>query len=328
VKQPRVVCLGPHILDVLIRPVEAIPAGQGGLILDQARVTAAGTAAGTAVDLAKLGAAVSSMGVVGGDVNGRLVRMLLEECGVDTSRVAVREGMSTPTTVLPIRANGERPSLHLPGAIGAMSAADVDLAMVGDADVLHVGGPDALGAFTDEELPAVLDHAARHSTRVTLDLLRNRPADGLLERLDRIWPYVDLFLPNDDQLRTLTGQDDLGKAAEVMRGRGVGAVVVTTGASGSRACWADNDVPIPAFDIEVVDTTGCGDAFSAGLILGTEWGWSLPMAARLGTAAAALVAQGLGSDAGIIDLAGTLAFWSRRADEMGVEPPAVQGVQI
>ena len=59
---PRVVCVGPHIVDVLVRPVTTIPPGQGGALVEQLRITAAGTAAGTAVDLAKLGARVTSVG--------------------------------------------------------------------------------------------------------------------------------------------------------------------------------------------------------------------------------------------------------------------------
>lgn len=318
---PTVVCLGPHILDVLIRPVEAIPKGQGGVLLEQARVTAAGTAAGTAVDLAKLGATVLSMGVIGDDVNGRLVRMLLEESGVDTTNVVVRKGEATATTVLPIRANGERPSLHLPGSIGMLTKEDVDREVIARADVLHVGGPDVLGAFTDEELPDLLEFATQHGTVVTVDLLRNRPSPGLLERLALMWPYIDCFLPNDDQLTSLTSTADLADAAARMQQRGVTSVVVTTGGSGSRAFWDDREAAIPAFAVDVVDTTGCGDAHSAGVIMGIQFGWSLDMSARLGTAAAALVAQGLGSDAGIVDLDSTLSFWREHADELGVPPP-------
>jgi sugar/nucleoside kinase (ribokinase family) len=65
---------------------------------------------------------------------------------------------------------------------------------------------------------------------------------------------------------------------------------------------------IPAFEVPVVSTTGCGDAFTAGFLVGLGAGRAVPDAARLGTAAAALVAQGLGSDAGIVDLPSTLAF--------------------
>ena len=71
---------------------------------------------------------------------------------------------------------------------------------------------------------------------------------------------------------------------------------------------------VPAFEIEVVDTTGCGDAFSAGFLRGLSLGRSHTEAARLGSAAAALVAQGLGSDHGDFDLA--------EADEFAARTPA------
>jgi sugar/nucleoside kinase (ribokinase family) len=59
---------------------------------------------------------------------------------------------------------------------------------------------------------------------------------------------------------------------------------------------------VPAFDVEVVDTTGCGDAFSAGFLRGLSLGRERTDAARLGCAAAALVVQGLGSDHSDFDL--------------------------
>jgi sugar/nucleoside kinase (ribokinase family) len=70
---------------------------------------------------------------------------------------------------------------------------------------------------------------------------------------------------------------------------------------------------VPAFEVEVVDTTGCGDAFSAGFLRGLSLGRSRRDAAVLGCAAAALVAQGLGSDYGDFDLAAADEFASRSA---------------
>ena len=83
---------------------------------------------------------------------------------------------------------------------------------------------------------------------------------------------------------------------------------------------------VPAFSCSVVDTTGCGDAYAAGFIVGLGFKWDLGTSARLGTAAAALVAQGLGSDAGIVDLESTLAFWGSKAEEVGCAPPQTTDV--
>jgi sugar/nucleoside kinase (ribokinase family) len=81
----RVVSLGVHIVDILGRPVTHIPSGQGGLLLDEIRITAAGTAAGTSVDMAKLGAEVIAMGAVGDDRLADFLTWVLDSYGIDTA---------------------------------------------------------------------------------------------------------------------------------------------------------------------------------------------------------------------------------------------------
>ena len=110
-----VTVLGAHILDVLGRPVGAIPPGQGSARLQEIRATAAGTAAGAGVDLAKLGARVLAVGALGDDLLGDIVVAAMARHGVDTSRLSRKRGVQTSATILPIRANGERPALHVPG---------------------------------------------------------------------------------------------------------------------------------------------------------------------------------------------------------------------
>lgn len=318
---PRIVCIGPQILDMLVRPVTAIPEGQGGVLLEEARITAAGTAAGTAVDMSKLGATVTSIGAVGDDAAGKFLRTLLEEHGVDASHLVTKAAEQTSMTVLPIRPNGERPSLHLAGATKHLTGTDIDGQALREADFIHLGGPDALGAFGSDDAPALLRDARARGTVTTVDLLRSSVSPDLLATLERLWPHVDYFLPNDDQLRALTGIHDLERAAARVLEFGVGTVVVTVGAEGSLIVTPDAIERVPAFSVSVVDTTGCGDAYAAGFIVGLGRKWDLPTSARLGTAAAALVAQGLGSDAGIVDLESTLEFWRRKADEVGSAPP-------
>jgi len=309
---PKVVCLGAHIVDVLGRPVTDIPPGQGRRVLDEIRMTAAGTAGGTAVDLARLGARVTSIGPVGDDTVGRLLLDLLSGHGVDVTQVALKPGLATPCTILPVRPNGERPALHAPGAMGTLTAADVDRRLIAEADVLHVGGPDVLGDFTVDALPELLRFARENGTVTTMDLLSvGRPE--LVEMLQPSWEHTQYLLPNDDQIRGVTGIHDLHEAAAAVRAHGVGTVVVTMGGEGSLLSTDGGTERIPAFDVPVVDTTGCGDGFTAGFTVGLCRGWSLSDAARLGTAAAALVAQGLGSDAGIVDFASTMQFCSERA---------------
>src|SRR6185312_8968214 len=102
----------------------------------------------------------------------------------------------------------------------------------------------------------------------------------------------------EEQLRGLTGIADLEDAGRALLAHGVTTVAVTCGADGALVIDADGTTAIPALPTDVVDTTGCGDAFSGGFIVGRTLGRSARASAQLGCAAASFVARGLGSDHG------------------------------
>src|SRR5947209_5892564 len=118
------IALGVHVVDVLVRPVEQIPAGQGGQLVEEIRITPAGTAGGTAITLAKLGARVRSAGAIGEDELGEVLLTLLERFSVDTSLLVRRDGVQTSASVLPIRPDGSRPAFHVVGANATYGADD------------------------------------------------------------------------------------------------------------------------------------------------------------------------------------------------------------
>jgi sugar/nucleoside kinase (ribokinase family) len=283
-------------------------------LLDEVRITAAGTAGGTSVDLAKLGAAVTAIGAIGDDDLAPLLLARLQHYGVDTTRLARKPG-GTSATMLPICGDGERfATFHRPGVSRTLELADVDLDAVADAQLLHVGGPDVLGAFAQEPLVGVLRHARAHGTVTTIDVLSWCDAETL-DRLAPAFALADYVFPNQNQLATMTGCEDPAAGARVLLELGAGCVIVTRGAAGCLVMSATDRVELPAFPVPIVDTTGCGDAFVAGFIVATLNGWDLRRRALLGSACASLVAQGLGSDAGIMDLEATLAFLRERVPD-------------
>ncbi|NNN33900.1 carbohydrate kinase family protein [Streptomyces sp. S3(2020)] len=298
-KAQQVVTMGVHVLDVLVRPVEAIPEGQGATLVDDIRMTAAGTAAGTALTLAKLGASVRTAGAIGTDPTGDLLVQLLDKAGIDTGLLVRRIDTSTSASVLPIRPNGDRPSLHLLGANITYGLDDVPWDAVAEATHLHLGGPELIGA---EVAARILAHAKEHDVVTSVDLLA--PGElGTFDQIEPLLPYVDYLLPNDDQVLGFSGEEDLVTGAKKLVAAGAGLVAVTRGGDGALLVTAEGTETVPAFEIDVVDTTGCGDAFSAGFLRGVSLGRTPREAAVLGSAAAALVAQGLGSDHGDFDLA-------------------------
>ena len=96
----KVVSLGVHILDVLGRPVMQIPPGQNLALLEEIRVTVAGTAAGTSVDMAKLGMQVTAMGALGQDEIGHMVVSTMQRYGIDTDSLVRKLGVQTSATML------------------------------------------------------------------------------------------------------------------------------------------------------------------------------------------------------------------------------------
>ncbi len=293
------IAMGVHVLDVLVRPVEAIPEGQGGALVEQIRITAAGSAGGTAIVLSRLGAEVRSAGAIGTDAAGDMLLALLEADGVDTALLVRREDVQTSASVLPIRPDGSRPAFHVVGANGTYGPADAPWDAIAAATHLHLGGPEFMGG---EAAAQILSRARESGTATSADVLA--PGDpGLLEWIAPCLEHLDHLLPNEEQVLGFTGETDLVAGCRALLARGVGCVAATRGGDGAVVVTADAVHEVPALPIDVVDTTGCGDAFSAGYLRGLSLGRSLPDAARLGCATAAQVAQGLGTDAGSYDLA-------------------------
>ena len=310
---PRtVVSLGIHILDVLGRPVTRIPPGQDVDLVEEIRLTVAGTAAGASVDLAKLGVNVLAMGAIGEDAVGNFIVDTMTRYGIDTRGLTRKPSVQTSATMLPIRPNGERPALHVLGANAELTLEDVDFDAIANADHLHFGGTYLMPKLDGAPTARVLAFAKERGVPVTLDLIAiDRP--DLLDVIEPALPYVDYFMPGLDEARMICGLHERRDVIQFFLHRGVRHTVFKMGAEGSSIAWrgASGDVEeirVPAFASPVVDSTGCGDAYCAGFVVGLLRGWDLAECARLGTAAAGLVIQGLGSDAGITDFDHTVKF--------------------
>ena len=295
---PRIAVAGVHVLDVHAVGIESVPDGSEGQLVETIRFSAAGTAGGTALVLSRLGADVVSLGAVGEDPVGDTLVALLTREGIDTSRLLRRGDQQTSASVIPVRPNGDRPAWHCIGANAAFTVDDVDLDSLGEFDHVHLGGPEFMGGEAAGKLLA----AARESGATTsLDILAPGDPD-MLDWVADALPHADYLLPNDEQVLGFTGAGSLAEGARALTERGVGCVAVTQGRRGALVVTGDEEIEVPAYAVEVVDTTGCGDAFSAGFLRGRSLGLDLREAAALGCATAAQVAQGLGTDAGSYSL--------------------------
>ncbi|GAB3771672.1 sugar/nucleoside kinase (ribokinase family) [Nocardioides ginsengisegetis] len=300
----KIATVGVHVLDTHVIGITGIPDGSEGQLVETIRFSPAGTAGGTAVVLARLGAEVASYGAVGDDpIAASLLAMLAAE-GVSVDGLVRKADQQTSASVIPVRPNGDRPAWHCIGANGAFTLDDLDLASLDGITHLHLGGPEFLGGPAAGEL---LAHARSIGATTSVDLLAPGDPDLLAWIADAL-PHTDYLLPNDEQVLGFTGAASLEEGARALVAAGAGCVAVTQGAKGALVVTAHEVVEVPAYAIEVVDTTGCGDAFSAGFLRGLSVGRDLRGAAELGCAAAAQVAQGLGTDHGSYTLASVEEF--------------------
>jgi sugar/nucleoside kinase (ribokinase family) len=304
---PRIACVGTYIVDVLGRPVSELPRGQVSSRLEEIRMTPAGTAGGTSVDLARLGADVIAVGAIGMDKIGDfLVSALLDE-GVNASYLVRKESVQTSATMLPIHPDGSRPAWHVPGANSTFTLEDVPWDALAGCDAVHLGGLTALPGIDGEPAGQILAHAQEHGALTTADFLGVR-GDAPVTQLARCLSHVDIFMPNEDEALAATGEAEAAAAAEALRALGARSVIVKRGPDGCLVLDADGARSFPTRQLPVVDTTGCGDAFCAGVIAASCAGWSIDEAAVLGCATGTLNVRGLGSDAGARDVEEALAF--------------------
>ncbi|WGY02323.1 sugar kinase [Nocardioides sp. QY071] len=299
-----VAAVGVHVLDTHVLGIDSIPEGSEGQLVETIRMSPAGTAGGTAVVLSRLGASVRSYGAVGTDPVGDTLLALLAREGVDVAGLVRKDSAQTSASVLPVRPDGDRPAWHCIGTNGAFTLDDLPSDVLSGVTHLHLGGPEFLGGDAAGEL---LARARAAGITTSVDILAPGDPD-MLAWIAAALPHTDHLLPNDEQVLGFTGATTLAEGAQALLAAGAGCVAVTQGARGALVASADGVTEVPAYPIEVVDTTGCGDAFSAGYLRGLALGRTPVEAAALGCATAAQVAQGLGTDAGSYDLAAVEAF--------------------
>jgi sugar/nucleoside kinase (ribokinase family) len=293
--------VGLYILDILGRPVTAIPEGGNVDFIQEIRLTVAGTAGGTVIDLAKLGLNCQAVGAVGSDEKADFVINRMQQFGIDCRHMARLQGVETSATILNVRPNGERPALHCRGASDHFDVTDDMLADVLDCRFFHLGGTGLLAKLDGAPSARLLKAAQEAGCVTTWDLVGAGPETWAF--VEPLLPHIDYFIPSIEEAEILSGIKGVEDNIRFFQARGVKCPVLTMGGEGSMIAMGDDRIHVPAYDIEVVDTTGCGDAFTAGFIAGLADGRSLTEAAHLGTASASLVASGLGSDAGITDRA-------------------------
>jgi len=251
-----------------------------------------GKGANQAVAAALLGARVALLGLVGDDPAGASLRAGLAGRGVDTAAVGSTSQAPTGSAFITVTPDGENAIVVVPGANHRLGPGDVD-AVAG-----AIRAATVLVAQLEVPLEVTGRAVALAAASATLVVLNLAPARQVP---DALLAGVDVLVVNEHEASILLGGQVEGadaaiRAAGALRGRGPEAVVVTLGAAG--AVLADDQgrsAHLPAPRVEVVDTTGAGDAFVGALAAELARGGSLRDAATLGVRAGTAAVQARGA---------------------------------
>jgi len=299
--------MGFYTFDCLGWPFTEIPPGGGCYPIEELTLAVSGAAGTAAIAAAKMGLKTLAVGGVGDDLMGDWVVQRLRHFGVDTSTMQRKNGWRTSSSIVTTRADGSRPALHMAGATGNFFVTEAVLPKVISAKVLHAGGVGLMHAMDKRRTAEVLSAAKNAGATTTVDVFAGSPDD--MPAVASVLPHTDYFLPSIEEARALSGLFDMDDAAKYFLDFGVNACVFTLGAAG--AYYQDRfgiSFSMPAFEIDVKCTCGCGDAFNAGFAVGLVKGFDIETTVRFAQATAALNATGLGSQAGVESFEHTLRF--------------------
>ncbi|ADK80510.1 carbohydrate kinase family protein [Sediminispirochaeta smaragdinae] len=275
--------IGPHVFQVDSTPVDTISLGIGG------------DAANQAITASSLGLSAALFSCVGDDWKAENLSGLLSEKGICIEYLQRYEHDTTMSSLVLVGREGQRNFLFDRGCGKNYVPNAYSLEAVKKARLLSIGSLFVMPEFDRHGAGSLLAEAKRHGVITVADMTCD--TEGAADEvLDVLLPHIDYLMPSLEEASAVTGAGDPAEMCRKLRDRGAGNVVIKLGSQG---CYIDIDGvrgQIPAFtDIEVLDTTGCGDTFVAAFSYGILKGYPPEECAAFAQAAAAINATHIGA---------------------------------
>lgn len=289
--------------DILVRPIPLESMiGVGAVIkTEPVRLMTGGLACNAGIAMTRLGMKAAMLAYVGADEWGDMIRARLEGEGVGCGALLRHPTTGTGTTAVLINAAGERSFATYGGASYRLDRST----MLAHLDLFARSRMMLVGYYSqmpdlEPDLDEVLKAIRATGCRTAMD---TGGSGGSMRPLDRILPHLDVYVPSHDEATHQTGESDPRKIIDTLRRCGApGLLGVKLGRAGallSPAAGQLIEVPCAPLPGPIVDTTGAGDAFFAGLLTGLLREMSVEEAGRLGAATAACCITALGATEGI-----------------------------
>jgi sugar/nucleoside kinase (ribokinase family) len=264
-------------------------------------IHAGGVTANNLTQVARLGVSTGWLGLIGDDENGRMIRKAFTEDRMDLSGIEVVNGEFSSLTWIPVDTAGERCIYMFPNVTGKISELQVHSRFgshIKSAKHFHTEASQLPIAPVRQAMQIARDASVRVIFDLDVSPAFFAAADlGTQEELTQALLLVDVLKPCKAAARELTGEADYERVAKELLRLGPTVVALTLGADGCLLATPRELVHVPAFKVDVVDTTGAGDAFMGGLSYGLLQNWDLKLVGSFANACAALCCTKVGARA-------------------------------
>ncbi|MFX1508867.1 MAG: carbohydrate kinase family protein [Promethearchaeota archaeon] len=288
----QLVSIGDANVELVFSPLEKMPQFGQEVVVSDLHFRAAGSAANFALCSANLGVKTGFAGRLAVDSFGEVVLKAFRDADVDTRCLQLVEDSITGVTAAMIRQDGERGFVTYQGTIAELETKALEACLQTDTPPrwVHLAGYNLLNSLRGKPSKKLLKLAQSRGATTSLDTgwdpdnWSNKTTEAILDLLS----HVDVFFPNADEMKALTGEDNPKKGASNLLDSGAPTLVVKLGAKGCLLATKKDQHLIPGFEVTVIDTTAAGDAFDAGFAASMLSGATMKRAAVFANAVAAL----------------------------------------
>ncbi|MEM2990966.1 MAG: carbohydrate kinase family protein [Halobacteria archaeon] len=279
-KKLDIIAIGAILID-LIGKAERLPKREEEVFLNELIALPGGSAANTAAACARLGLKTGFIGKIGEDDFGEFLKQDLAREGVDITELKKTQEKQTGTCFIVMDRKKERHMYAYSGAANLLLPSDINPEYVNSAGIVHLADLKNIAPLIQAA------KQARGETKVSLN------PGGLIinlgyRKIKPLLKLMDIYISSKDEAAKLYKTEDVEKLAAKLLKEGIAIVALTLGKRGCYIANANKSLRIPGFKVKAVDTTGAGDAFSAGFLYGLAKELSLEECGRYANATAAL----------------------------------------
>ncbi|MFX0096857.1 MAG: carbohydrate kinase family protein [Candidatus Hodarchaeota archaeon] len=287
-----VISVGAALVD-MIAMVERFPQADDEVYVPDLRIGSGGSAANFAVACSRLGLRTGFIGKIGEDFLGDQLIQDFKKEGVDIQGIIRTDEIHTGLCYIPVDPDGNRRMFAFSGAANILAPNDIKSSYIDSTRLLYVASL--------KNIP-VLESAAEHAKGKNILVSLNPGAliaEQGFEKTKKLLSTTDIYISSMNEVERLLDITEPKEAIEKLLQLGITKVAITLGSEGCIVANNKEQHSVPNFKVDVVDTTGAGDAFTAGFISGLLRNLSLEECGRIGNASAALCITKVGARNGL-----------------------------